>query len=257
MPHLVEVWKEYAPQGLALLALTDESAKIVEGGLERKGVKVPEYPIGCATRSGNAYGVRGIPAAFLLNYDGEIVWQGHPGGDGWVKLLPELLAEAADAGPIWDPGERDDALAKAVAAAKEGKLRDAKVEADRAAKKEPLKAKQFLVDLEATAKRRLDRGNMIANKFKPQEALNYFNVQISAFKGSGLEKEMMAAAKAIKADKDNKTILGLDKKRLQAVDALREGDRKKALKDLRSLVKKAKGTDIEDVVKETYEKARG
>lgn len=68
---------------------------------------------------------------------------------------------------------------------------------------------------------------------------------------------MLSAVKAIKGDKVNKTILGLDKKRLKAIDTLRKGDRKKALKDLKSLAKKAEGTDIEDVVKETLEKARG
>jgi hypothetical protein len=242
------VWQEYAPQGLVLLSLTDESEKVVAGALERYKIDMPEFPIGFASRSKNAYGVSGIPSAFLLNYDGEIVWQGPPGGNEWVRMLPGLLQEAKDAGPNWDPGARPDDFSKAVAFAKDGKMRNAVSAAERLRKSDAANVDQFIADMKDCANRRLAQGVNMANAHKPQQAINYLERQIDSFKGTGFESEMLAEVKRIKSDSKLKALISLDKKRLAAIDNLRKGNREKAIKSLKSIKKKAKGTPFEDVM---------
>jgi hypothetical protein len=51
------------------------------------------YPVGGESTSGGAYGVRGIPTAFLLDTSGTVTWQGHPMDPGFEKALEEQLTK--------------------------------------------------------------------------------------------------------------------------------------------------------------------
>ena len=58
-----------------ILALSDEDAGTVDEFLDREGFTVRTAS---GSRSKGDYGVRGIPATFLVGADGTLLWKGHP-----------------------------------------------------------------------------------------------------------------------------------------------------------------------------------
>jgi hypothetical protein len=43
------------------------------------------YIVGYGSTSGKAYGVTGIPHAFMIGPDGKIAWDGHPWMGPWLR----------------------------------------------------------------------------------------------------------------------------------------------------------------------------
>jgi len=75
IPHLIKMYDAYKDKGVALVSLTNEPRETVEPFVEKMKML---YPIGGGSPSGGAYGVRGIPHAFIISPAGEVVWEGHP-----------------------------------------------------------------------------------------------------------------------------------------------------------------------------------
>ncbi|RMH01530.1 MAG: hypothetical protein D6702_11505 [Planctomycetota bacterium] len=247
------MFREFEPQGLVMLALTDESTGTVERFMENN--EMP-YPIGCGAKSARAYGVQGIPSAFLIDADGVIVWQGHPGAGGWEGMIPKLLAAARDAGPGWDPGEVPEALAKAAAAARAGKMKEAVKLAERARKAEPAAAESFLAGLGEAADRKLERARALAAEGRYFEAGERLRELEEAFKGTDWAARFSEQRLAWVKDKQAKALAALDRKRVQANADARSGKAAKAAKALAKLAEEAAGTPLEAVVRADLERAR-
>jgi len=75
IPHLNELFKTYSPRGVVFMGLSDEPRAAVEPFAKEIGIL---YPVGYGSPSGGAYGVQGIPRAFLVDAAGNIAWEGHP-----------------------------------------------------------------------------------------------------------------------------------------------------------------------------------
>jgi len=88
IPHLVEMHETYRSKGVVLISLTDEPKAKVEPFARKMGMT---YPVGCGSRSKSAYGVRGIPHAFVIDVAGKVAWHGHPGSDGFEAAIREQL----------------------------------------------------------------------------------------------------------------------------------------------------------------------
>jgi len=89
IPHLIELHKQYGPKGVVLCSLTDESKSKVEPFAREMGMI---YAVGCGSKSGGAYGVRGIPHAFIVDPTGVIAWHGHPAGGLDAAIEKQLKA---------------------------------------------------------------------------------------------------------------------------------------------------------------------
>ncbi|GAB4269297.1 MAG: TlpA disulfide reductase family protein [Candidatus Rifleibacteriota bacterium] len=87
IPHLKEMSEKYADKNVVFVSLSNEPAATVE-----KFMAKTEMPwiIGAESQSGQAYGVTGIPSAFII-VDGKIVWNGHPMG-GLEEELEKVVA---------------------------------------------------------------------------------------------------------------------------------------------------------------------
>ena len=105
IPHLIEMYKKYLPQGVVFMSLTNEPKGTVESFARQNGMI---YPIGCGSTSSGAYGVRGIPHAFIVNPKGIVAWEGHPMG-GLEEALEKQLKETPPS--LMAPQERAAALA--------------------------------------------------------------------------------------------------------------------------------------------------
>lgn len=78
IPHLNEIYAKYKDRGLMVVGVTDEPNAVI-----RKFQKEIPMDYAVATDTGGRLnekmGIKGIPHAFLVNKDGTIVWEGHPG----------------------------------------------------------------------------------------------------------------------------------------------------------------------------------
>ncbi|MBI3855186.1 MAG: TlpA family protein disulfide reductase [Planctomycetes bacterium] len=112
IPHLVELRNKLDKSKVEIIGLSDESKEKVEPFA--KDFKM-NYTVGYGSTSGRAYGVNGIPHAFIIGPDGLIKWDGHPMDDAFASTLTKL-AETAKAMPAASP-EPKIALGEALAAA--------------------------------------------------------------------------------------------------------------------------------------------
>jgi hypothetical protein len=253
----VEVWEEWKDKGFVILALSDESKSEIERFIPEFK---PTYPIGTGSRTKDKYGVSGIPRASLIDHEGTVIWDGHPGDETWVGMIPAALQTAAEVGAAWDPGERPAALAKAVAAAKAGTIGRAwkeseAVRAKSAADAEALGAVEaFQKDLLARAQTRTLKQEAFVASGRYWEGTLYFEREIKVFDGAPPAEEWKALLAGWKKDPAVKPNLELDKKRLAALQKAREGDKEKALKELRALLEKAEGLPVKQAIQETYQK---
>ena len=111
VPHLNEINKAWAAQGLSIVAVTStrEDRGKTQAWIESRGV---EYAVAMDPDGQLAgwFGIRGIPHSVLVAPDGKILWRGHP-----AELTEERL-KAAVAGalvkPIWDYPEVHTELSK-------------------------------------------------------------------------------------------------------------------------------------------------
>lgn len=110
IPHLIELYNKYKDKNVVFMAFTDEAKETAEPFVTE--MKMP-YPIGVGSKSGNDYGVAGIPHAVIIGPDQKIAWTGHPMDPEFEKALEKSAAASTGAG---------DAKTEAAPAAGEVKL---------------------------------------------------------------------------------------------------------------------------------------
>lgn len=95
IPHLTELAKKFKDQGVVFIGISDEKSDAVKKFVEKMGDQM-DYNVaidGGKTSQGymEAYGINGIPHAFVVNKEGNVVWQGHP-----MAELEETLHQIID-----------------------------------------------------------------------------------------------------------------------------------------------------------------
>jgi thiol-disulfide isomerase/thioredoxin len=96
IPHLTELQRQFKDQGVTIIGISNETADIVKPFVEEMGEKM-DYVV--AVDSGrqawndymDAFGVRGIPHAFIIGKDGRLIWRGHPMA-GMDAVLQDVVA---------------------------------------------------------------------------------------------------------------------------------------------------------------------
>lgn len=92
IPHLNKIHDEYGPKGLVLLSLTDQATEPVTKFVKDRDMR---YVIGTRSQTIRAYGVTGIPHAFIIGRDGTIVWAGHPADPAFDETIAKLMKAGA------------------------------------------------------------------------------------------------------------------------------------------------------------------
>lgn len=79
MPHVNQLIDEFGEKGFAVVGVTHEPPDPTEKFMQQTGAKwmVAYVPKG---KTFEEWGVSGIPAAFLVDPNGTVVWSGHPAG---------------------------------------------------------------------------------------------------------------------------------------------------------------------------------
>ncbi|MFZ2642628.1 MAG: redoxin domain-containing protein [Verrucomicrobiia bacterium] len=96
IPHLTELQKKFKDRDVVFAAVSNEEAPVVKAFVDKMGDKM-DYAVAVdkdrktVAAYLEAFGVSGIPYAFIVDKDGLIVWQGHPMADLEVALT-QILA---------------------------------------------------------------------------------------------------------------------------------------------------------------------
>jgi len=101
IPHLTKLQKKYGKDGLVIVGISDESILDVQLFLDRIGSEM-DYTV-AVDRRGNtkkryydAFGVEGIPQAFVIDVNGRVAWQGHPNSPFLERIISILLEDIPD-----------------------------------------------------------------------------------------------------------------------------------------------------------------
>lgn len=102
IPHLTEMQKKFAKRGVVFVGVSDETAAKVKPFVDNMGDKM-DYTVALdrdrKTSEGymRAYGINGIPHAFIVDKEGRVAWHGHPMA-GLDKALEQLASNTYDLG---------------------------------------------------------------------------------------------------------------------------------------------------------------
>lgn len=92
IPHLIELNKKFAGKGVVVVSLTNETKEKVEPFV--KEMKM-DYAVGGGSQTAGAYGVKGIPTAFVVDAAGVVAWAGHPMDPEFEKAIEAQAAKVA------------------------------------------------------------------------------------------------------------------------------------------------------------------
>lgn len=96
IPHLTELQKKFKDKGVVFIGVTDEKSDKVKPFVEKQGDKM-DYIVAIDKEGGTsegymqAYGINGIPHAFVVDKEGKVAWHGHPMAD-LEKTLEDMVA---------------------------------------------------------------------------------------------------------------------------------------------------------------------
>lgn len=99
VPHLNELNEQFADKGLSIIGVTGEGRSATEKWVEEKGTTYA-YAYDKGGKLARELGVSGIPAAFLIDPTGTVVWSGHPGNLDAGTIEKSL--EGSLARPLWE-----------------------------------------------------------------------------------------------------------------------------------------------------------
>jgi cytochrome c biogenesis protein CcmG/thiol:disulfide interchange protein DsbE len=79
IPHLNGLYAKYGSRGLVVLGISDEDREAVRTFAREMHM---QYFVACdpSQKLLQQFHIHGIPHAFLVDRNGKIVWEGHPGG---------------------------------------------------------------------------------------------------------------------------------------------------------------------------------
>ena len=100
IPHLTKLQQRFKDKGVTIIGISDESAGDVKPFVRQMATKM-DYTVaidpGGQVSAGymGAFSLRGIPHAFVVGKDGNLVWHGHP-MDDMDKVLEKVVADDFD-----------------------------------------------------------------------------------------------------------------------------------------------------------------
>lgn len=100
IPHLSELYNEYHGKGLEIIGISDEDAETVKPYVKRMGKKM-SYTVAIDQNRAtmNSYmggvGVNTIPHAFIVDWNGQIIWHGNP----LAPIFGDIVEALVEAGP--------------------------------------------------------------------------------------------------------------------------------------------------------------
>ena len=221
--------------------MTNESKEKTEPWIEKNQVAYP-YAYDKGGKLKRELGVRGIPAAFLVNPKGKVVWKGHPAslsGSVIKKYIKGAKRSSADVEILTrDWPESAKSLKKMVAKSQFGKALKA---AQKLAEKDPT-CQAVVETMSGLVQEEIDGVKELQETGDILGALDAAKIAKKDLAGCDQAKDVDALVKAIKAGKDASKIVRaqvqLAKLEAKIGDARKRKDAQALLKKLDKLIAK-------------------
>ena len=117
IPHLTEMQHEFKDQGVTIIGISNEKADVVKPFVENEKAGPMDYVVAVDPERKisagymGAFGVGGIPHAFIVGKDGTLVWHGHPMAQ-MDQVLKAVIAGEFDSAAYAKKKEAQDKLEK-------------------------------------------------------------------------------------------------------------------------------------------------
>lgn len=259
IPHLREVHESFDARGLHIVSVTKEDRGTVEPFAKSNGMTW-RLALDSSGSVSEAYGVTGIPTAFLIGGDGTVHWQGHP-----ASLNEQILEGVLGSVTLYSLREDLHAdLDKAARHFRAGDFGKAWREAERVAKKDGDSAKDAayvmstITDLADARKAEVEKALTERRVLEAVEGLEWMATHLD---GTPWEDAAKARQKEIEKDKDLKRELKADRM-LQKVDeavakARLPAEKKAYAAYYAKIVKEYAGTRAAEIAAEKARKLAG
>jgi len=229
IPHLIEMYKKYLPQGVVFMSLTKEPKSEVESFARQNGMI---YPIGCGSDSGSAYGVTGIPHAFIVDTKGVVTWEGHP-MSGLEEALEKQLKETPPS--LVSPKEKAEAMAlldkadKAMAQNRYAEAVDLVAKIQQPEKDPEVQARVAAVQkaLATVAEQRLADAEKAIEAKDYSKAVALLTEAALLVPGTDLAGKAQSRQKELMADDGVRAAIEQNQRRSKAADLLAEAEKRK------------------------------
>jgi uncharacterized membrane protein YheB (UPF0754 family) len=236
---LAELHKTYKEKGLVVISMSPESAEVVKQYVQSRKDMI--YPVAADSgETGNAYGVSGVPHAFLISHEGVVIWEGHPkSGELSDKVRDAVAAIPTD--PFTEMQNEKDFSKRLKSALKDAIKRKFSsavasskkvLEDEKSSEKEKSDAKRVIDKIEETGKSELSTADSFSAK-------KWFYEKIEKdFAGLDAAKTASEKIKEIEQNEAAKEEIKAGKALEKAKKALEEGNRTAAQKVLEDIIKK-------------------
>jgi thiol-disulfide isomerase/thioredoxin len=101
IPHLTELQRRFKDKGVTIIGISNETADIVKPFVEAEKAGPMDYVVAADPQRQvgkgymEAFGIGGIPHAFIVDKNGDLAWHGHP-LDGMDEVLEQVAAGQFD-----------------------------------------------------------------------------------------------------------------------------------------------------------------
>ncbi len=95
LPKLDELHREFASQGIVLLAASAQLPQHIEAWFAASTENRVRFVVAAGSEAARDYGVFGMPAAYVIGRRGALDWSGHPAAPGFEEAVRRALAAAA------------------------------------------------------------------------------------------------------------------------------------------------------------------
>jgi len=243
---------EFGKQGLRVLALSDEELAKVDPYVDQ--LDLP-FLVAAGSTSKKTYGVEGIPHSVLIDAQGVLVWEGHPGALSKAEIKKALKGAKrpkVDHFSVRIDGEVDKRVQKARDLAADGELASAmkdldSILADGKADEGQKKSATALKDaIDAHAKLLADQAEQLLKAREVQRAITVLEDLSKEFASSEVGAEAKKRLAEIDSDEKLKAELEASKAFDRLKDQIRPLKKDKAKPKIEDFIKKYQGTRAGD-----------
>ena len=101
IPHLTELQKKFKDKNVVFVGVSDEDVKTIEPFVTKQGDKMNYTVVADDKRETSkaymgAFGINGIPHAFIVDQKGRIVWHDHPMAPNLEEVIGKVVAGEFD-----------------------------------------------------------------------------------------------------------------------------------------------------------------
>jgi thiol-disulfide isomerase/thioredoxin len=198
VPRMEKLYEDYSSKGLRIIGLSlDNDTRRLEEFVKEHDIA---YPIALDAGTDKRYGVSGIPAAFLVDAAGFIVWSGHPASSSLDDAIEKVLENSPPpvlSGISFDEFKDIDGPVEAGKTFKDAFL----VLKGYAARENPLKHKAIAIidTIDTRLKQRIELADKLASIEYYDAAINIYKSVANDYQGSEIAKVAIEKIKEARA----------------------------------------------------------